>query len=59
MSKRSLGYMGTNPRAQLLQEEMLKHKEQRRHDYWLYTSIATVSGFVGLWIGVALTNGTW
>lgn len=59
MKKRSLGYTGTNARAALIQEEMLKHKVQRRHDYWLYSGIATVSGFIGLWIGVALTNGTW
>jgi len=33
--------------------------DEIEYDYWLYSGIATVSGFIGLWIGVALTNGTW
>ena len=33
--------------------------DEIEYDYWLYSGIATISGFAGVWIGVALTNGTW
>lgn len=56
---KSRGYVGTNARAMMIQEEMRKRKVKRQHDYWCYASVATFAFAIGVWVGVVINNGTW
>jgi hypothetical protein len=59
MKTRGQGYIGTNARAMMIQEEMQRTKVKRKHDYLSYASVASLAFALGAWAGVVLTNGTW
>lgn len=52
----SRGYTGTNKKARHLQA--LK-KQTARDRHWAYLAIGVCAFGVGIWVGIALTNGTW
>jgi hypothetical protein len=52
------GYKGNNMRALMIQEE-LKAKRKKQEKIYGYFVVSAISISIGIWLGVALTNGTW
>jgi len=56
--RREKGYTGKNYRALMLAEEK-RRRQDLKDKYYGYTAIAILAFITGVWLGVALTNGTW
>lgn len=54
--RRTKGYRGSNYRAVMLEAER-QRRRQKANQIYTYVSIAIASCALGVWLGIAFTNG--